>query len=303
MNKNITVLLLAVILAGMGMVVFFHTRQDTPTTSRVEQAAETPGERTQENLAASPSNVPAGSLTGQSQAGRQPVTPPVPPARPAATAQTPRPAQPGAPAAPAAPSTEQASTPQPNRQTIQFGPPDTPEAKPGAGEQASAPAARPEQNQAQNAGQNSGQAASGSGAQAAGQPSSTAASAPTAPAAPAQPAAPEQASAQEKAPNGSLAIRSMSLHFMDKGMVLRIKAESPLQVKAFALGSPDRMVVDVPGKWNNFKAPSVPSNNLVSGARVGRQGNADRLVLDLKGPLKKNEVVKVDKYTYEVRFE
>ncbi len=104
-------------------------------------------------------------------------------------------------------------------------------------------------------------------------------------------------------PNGSLAIRDISLQFSGKGMVLRIVAESALTVKTFTLPSPDRLVVDVPGKWKNFSGPSIPSNNLVSGSRVGRNGNVDRLVLDLKTPLKKQSVVKINNTTYEVRFE
>lgn len=102
---------------------------------------------------------------------------------------------------------------------------------------------------------------------------------------------------------GSGKIIACGLHFEGSGMLLRIEGDSPMPVKYFILTSPERLVVDLPGSWKNLKAPAVPSNNIVKAIRIGRQGNADRLVLDLAGPLKKHELKRINDNKVELHFE
>lgn len=128
--------------------------------------------------------------------------------------------------------------------------------------------------------------------------------APAAPAAPApqgearRPAAPATASV----PEGSGNILDISLHFKDDGMILRIEGDGPLPAKYFILSQPERLVLDLPGSWKNLKRPDIPSNNLVKSARLGRQGNADRLVLDLAAPIKKHALNRISDKKVELYF-
>lgn len=77
----------------------------------------------------------------------------------------------------------------------------------------------------------------------------------------------------------------IKLSFAENQIYLRIEAEDAFPVKTFTLTNPDRLVVDLPGTWKGVTAPSVPSNNVVGGVRLGQQPAGPRLVLDLKRPL------------------
>ncbi|MDR2503415.1 MAG: AMIN domain-containing protein [Deltaproteobacteria bacterium] len=102
---------------------------------------------------------------------------------------------------------------------------------------------------------------------------------------------------------GAGQITGISLHFRSPGMALRLEASSPLPVKYFILSQPDRLVVDLPGRWRGLKTPEIPSNNLIRSIRVGRQGDADRLVLDMLVPLKKHEIRRLSDNLVEVYFQ
>ncbi len=71
--------------------------------------------------------------------------------------------------------------------------------------------------------------------------------------------------------------------------MLRIESDNAFIGKTFVLPGPDRMVVDLGGEWKNVKAPSIPSNTLVKGVRIGKQNSGPRLVLDLTRPPKAHE--------------
>ena len=86
-------------------------------------------------------------------------------------------------------------------------------------------------------------------------------------------------------------------------MLIRLEADSPLAVKSFVLSSPDRLVIDLPGSWRGLKVPDIPSNTLVKKVRIGRQGNADRIVLDLTRPLQRQTMTKTAERVAEVVFE
>lgn len=140
-------------------------------------------------------------------------------------------------------------------------------------------------------------------------PSGTAAQ-PGKPASPAQPAAPEQPSIQTRpqatgtatVQQSSGKIVSLGLHFRNQGMYISIEGDSPLPAKYFVLPDPERLVIDLPGSWQGLKTPAIPSNNLVKSIRIGRQGNADRLVLDLHSPLKTHEIQRINDKKVEIYF-
>jgi hypothetical protein len=110
------------------------------------------------------------------------------------------------------------------------------------------------------------------------------------------------ASRQASVDRGRGSIIEISLQFRGRGMALVIEGDGPLPARHFVLTGPDRLVVDLPGAWRNLKAPAVPSNNLVQSVRLGRQDNADRLVLDLKTKLKSHGINRINDKKVEVLF-
>jgi hypothetical protein len=98
-------------------------------------------------------------------------------------------------------------------------------------------------------------------------------------------------------------ILQTTLKFRGRGMVLFIEADSPLPVKYFVLNSPERVVVDLPGAWKNFKLPSVPTNMLVKDIRIGRQPDSDRIVIDLNRKVKSDSLIRINDKKVEVFFE
>lgn len=105
------------------------------------------------------------------------------------------------------------------------------------------------------------------------------------------------------APEWSGAITGLSLRFRNPGMFLSLEADRPVQLKYFILSNPDRLVVDIAGRWQGVRAPAIPGNNLVKSARVGRQGNADRLVLDMFVPLRRHELRRISATAAELYFQ
>lgn len=101
----------------------------------------------------------------------------------------------------------------------------------------------------------------------------------------------------------SLALVNIGLHFKGSGMALRIEADAPFSYKTFALSSPDRYVIDLVGTWNKMRAPTVPSNNMIKGARAGRQAGGPRLVLDMARAPRKHNVTWVSPTVLEIVIE
>lgn len=116
-----------------------------------------------------------------------------------------------------------------------------------------------------------------------------------------QPAKP-QTPATASVALGAGTIVDMSLHFKDKGMVLRIEGNGPLPARYFVLKGPERLVVDLPGTWKGLKKPTIPSNYLVKDLRIGRHGNADRLVLDMLEPLGDSSMTRLGDNKVEIYF-
>lgn len=83
--------------------------------------------------------------------------------------------------------------------------------------------------------------------------------------------------------------------------ILLLEGNADVHYKTFVLKEPERMVVDLDGAWD-VKAPVVPSNRVIKAVRVGRPGaEKTRIVLDLEKQLEKHDVVKVNAKTLEVR--
>lgn len=97
-----------------------------------------------------------------------------------------------------------------------------------------------------------------------------------------QPTTPAVSQASKsQTPADAQTLSKIGLHFKGNDIYLRIEAQSPFKTKIFTLTEPDRLVVDLVGTWHNVTPPTIPSNQLVTKARIGSQPNATRLVLDL----------------------
>ncbi len=113
---------------------------------------------------------------------------------------------------------------------------------------------------------------------------------------------PEAAAAITPA-KGPHTLKNIGLHFKGKAIVLRIESDNAFTGRTFVLPGPDRMVVDLAGEWNNLKAPSIPSNNLVKGVRIGKQSGGPRLVLDLTRPPKTHDAARPSPTVMEITIE
>lgn len=98
-------------------------------------------------------------------------------------------------------------------------------------------------------------------------------------------------------------LKNISLQFKDKGVAIRIEADGGFSYKTFFLPKPDRYVVDLGGKWEGMHAPSIPSNKLVKGARVGSQDGGPRMVLDLTRAPVKHKVAWIAPTVLEIYLE
>lgn len=106
----------------------------------------------------------------------------------------------------------------------------------------------------------------------------------------AAPAAKTEAAPAPKATSGGQTAKA-SIKFEGSTAVLHLEGASGAQYKSFVLKEPDRMVVDLVGAWT-VNVPTVPSNRVIKAVRVGKPGEKTRIVLDLdKGP-DGHEVVK-----------
>jgi outer membrane biosynthesis protein TonB len=105
-------------------------------------------------------------------------------------------------------------------------------------------------------------------------------------------AKPDKTPQRDDAASGTAAhtMKSIGLHFEGSNIKLRIVADNAFSCNSFVLTGPDRLVVDLPGKWSDVKVPSIPSNSLVKSVRVGRQPSGPRLVLDLARAIKGHRV-------------
>lgn len=119
---------------------------------------------------------------------------------------------------------------------------------------------------------------------------------------PAKASEPQKESSNKKANTSVAGKATPKILLYTKEAVLEIKANGPIRCKTFRLTSPDRLVVDLIGKWD-VVAPTVPSNTIIQRVRIGEASEKTRIVLDLKRPLKSDKIVQVNATTINVRMQ
>ena len=142
----------------------------------------------------------------------------------------------------------------------------------------------------------------------------------TAPVASGAPTAPEKARTPEKtapaekpassntektakAAPQKLEITRFVVFARDKGATIRLVGTAPLNYKNMTLNNPERLVVDLDGKWL-VKAPGVPKNPAVTNVRLGKMDGQTRVVIDLSGkPANVRFVLSKDKLSLDIRVD
>lgn len=111
---------------------------------------------------------------------------------------------------------------------------------------------------------------------------------------------------REQGPDGVAGkVEYVDLLVRGNRMVLILQADAPVQVTYFELPEPDRLVVDLLGQWNDFRAPGAPKDpgSIVTRVRFGRRDDRERMVLELKRPLEKRTLNKIHENRVELIFE
>lgn len=80
---------------------------------------------------------------------------------------------------------------------------------------------------------------------------------------------------------GVATVLASTLTMDGDAVTLRLEGSQAIKAKTFMLKGPDRVVLDMAGKWT-VEAPRVPSNRMLGALRVGNQAEATRLVFDMK---------------------
>lgn len=106
-----------------------------------------------------------------------------------------------------------------------------------------------------------------------------------------------------KAAPQKLEITRFVVFARDKGATIRLVGTAPLNYKNMTLNSPERLVVDLDGKWQ-VKAPGVPKNPVVTNVRLGKMDGKTRVVIDLSGkPANVRYVLSKDKLSLDIRVD
>lgn len=245
MNKSI--LILAGMVIGGALLVManqeYKKEQAAPRPAVTEAAPSTPAPAP---LATAPSESPAPAAE-PSPASQQPITAPAAPSNSyTAAAQPVSPVLQDAATAPAKPATAAPA----------------PEAKPSP---APAAAPQPKHKPAPSKAKDAHKAAPAPKAVPAPKP------APTTKAAP---------SAQNAQAKGGV-ISRIKVSPSGAGAKVHIVANSPVRYTTARMSNPDRLVIDLQGKWQ-VKAPGVPKNAAVSNVRLAKWEKTTRIVFDLK---------------------
>ena len=116
------------------------------------------------------------------------------------------------------------------------------------------------------------------------------------------PAAAHSAQKTEKPAAEHKSVTKFVVFSRDKGVTVRIKGAAPLIYKNMTLSSPERLVIDLDGKWQ-IKAPGVPKNSLVKNVRIGKADDKTRIVIDLSSKAKSKFSLSKDQRTLDVRLD
>ncbi len=98
--------------------------------------------------------------------------------------------------------------------------------------------------------------------------------------------APKPATPAPKAPTqvttpAAKTIKKISVATIGDGVTVRLDSTEIPKYKTMRLTSPERLVLDLRGTWK-LRAPGVPSNAFVSNVRIGNHKEGTRIVIDLK---------------------
>ncbi len=88
-------------------------------------------------------------------------------------------------------------------------------------------------------------------------------------------------SEQKTAPKVAKTIKKITVIRAGDGTTVRLDSSEVPQYKTMRLTSPERLVLDLDGTWK-LRAPGVPPNNFVSNVRIGDHKEGTRIVIDLK---------------------
>ena len=88
----------------------------------------------------------------------------------------------------------------------------------------------------------------------------------------------------------------------DKGATVRLVGAAPIVYKNMLLSGPDRLVIDLDGKWQ-VKAPGVPKNPAITNVRLGKDGDKTRIVIDLSGKIQPKFTLSKDGHTLDIRLD
>ncbi|OXS27985.1 MAG: hypothetical protein BCS36_02740 [Desulfovibrio sp. MES5] len=285
MNKVILSLLLAVCVLGMALIMLnekMRKPEQAPVAqASVNQQAADPGVDSQTGPEAALPSLGDAVQAPKSSGGAQPYLPPLP----VESGHTPAPADTAPHLGDKAPYTAEAvpvhpPLPEPAKHKPDFS--GTPEKSSDAAKPETASTAAP--------------AASGASA------------------APEKARTPEKAAPAEKPASGNtekaakaapqkLEITRFVVFARDKGATVRLVGTAPLNYKNMTLNSPERLVVDLDGKWQ-VKAPGVPKNPVVTNVRLGKMDGKTRVVIDLSGkPASVRYVLSKDKLSLDIRVD
>lgn len=76
-------------------------------------------------------------------------------------------------------------------------------------------------------------------------------------------------------------ITAFRISTKNKGTAVSISTTIPASFKEMRLSNPERIVLDLEGKWQ-VKAPGIPPNDIVSNIRIAKEAKKTRIVIDLK---------------------
>ncbi len=96
------------------------------------------------------------------------------------------------------------------------------------------------------------------------------------------------------------AVSRTRLDVSDTALSSRLTGVAPIKGKAFALNTPDRIVVDLQGLWSIALA-KTPDNKFLQAVRSGQNKENTRLVFDLKRAAKTFKLVQIDAKTLELQ--
>ncbi len=276
-TKNLTLVVLIVILLGMGFLVFMQISQDSkvsplnPSPPQTVQPA--PAEQSGDDQHAMKQDI-----VKQAPDTEKPSEPPQEPAAKPQEQQTAATASPEP-----APAPTDSELPQPA--------PVTPKTQPAPKEKAPAEQAAPTNVAPE--------------PKTAAKPDAKAEIKPAAKQEPKPQKAQAKPAEQKKSSSPALnSVASISAEAVPGGLALRIVAANPIEGhKYFGLKNPDRAVLDLIGKWKKFNSPKVPENDAVKRIRSGLHDKYVRFVADLKpGAAGEVTVTKVSEREVVVTF-